>query len=54
MGRNVKKRILGHVRPAKDQISRRILDGSFRGPHEDTLHPLLSKLGPVRITIRLC
>ena len=55
IGHNVRKRTLRHVRPTKTQIRLRIAqsDLSLRCPHEEILHPFLSKKRPVMILIRL-
>ena len=51
MNRNVRKRTFLHVRPSKTQIGRASAqsDQSLRCPHEETLHPSLSKICTVKI-----
>ena len=52
MSHNVRKCTFWHVRPTKTPISLRIRasDQSLQWPHEEFLHPWLSKKRPVHIT----
>ena len=59
MSLNVRRRTVYYVSTTKSQISLRIkftikhVIQSHRYPHEETLHPWLSKLHPMKIQIRL-